>query len=126
MGCVAEPVGRSEAGHGSSSLATTAAGGGVAKGRLEPLAVVILDPGRHLDAGMSRGEEPRLVQQLVGHPAVKALAKTVLQRLSRRNVVPLHAELLQHTNDLLVGKPRFLHLVRLSVRVGIWSRLEEN
>ena len=65
----------------------------VAKGPVQSLAVAILDPGRDFDAGMSKAEEQRLVQQRVAPPAVIALAEAVLHSFAWRDVMPLHADL---------------------------------
>jgi|TARA_Y100000815_G_scaffold90156_2_gene79104 hypothetical protein len=42
----------------------------VAMSRMRSLPIVIFNPGCDLDAGMSKTEEQRPVEQLVAHPAV--------------------------------------------------------
>ena len=93
MGCAAEPVGRSGAGHCCCSPAANAAG--VAYRRVEcgRSRVVVIHPGGDLGAGVIQADEQRLVEKLVAHAAVEALDVAVLHRLARCDVVPLHADL---------------------------------
>lgn len=51
--------------------------------------VVVVRPGGNLRPGMVEAEEQALVQELVTHPAVEALAIGVLHRLARRDEVPV-------------------------------------
>ena len=57
------------------------------RGMRTPL-VVIVDLVRDLCPGMIEAEEQALVEKLVAHAPVEALAKAVLHRLSRRNEMP--------------------------------------
>src|SRR5262245_28597330 len=57
-------------------------------------AVVVGDPCRNLGLGVFEIEEQRLVQELVAHAAVEALDEGVLDRLARRNEVPVDAGVL--------------------------------
>ena len=61
MGCAAEPVGRSEAGHCLASSAANAAGVAY-PGEECSLSRLILRPGSDRDAGMGEAEEQRLVE----------------------------------------------------------------
>ena len=60
---------------------------------MRSLPVVILDLGCDLDPGMSMAEEQGLVEQLVAHATIEALAEAVLHRLARRDIMSLDAEL---------------------------------
>ena len=51
-------------------------------------AVVVVDPVRDLFPCVIEPEKQALVEKLVAHAAVEALAKAVLHRLSRRNEMP--------------------------------------
>jgi len=70
------------------------------------LPVVIFHSGRDFDAGMREAEEQCLVEKLVAHPAVKALAEAVLHRPARRDVMPLHADLSTPCEHSVAGEFR--------------------
>jgi hypothetical protein len=57
----------------------------ITKGRVWPLLVVIGDPTRDPGAGMVEAEEQALVEKLVAHSAVEALAEPVLHGLAWRD-----------------------------------------
>jgi hypothetical protein len=58
---------------------------------VRPLAIVFGDPCGDLAPRVVEIEEPRLVQELVAHPAIEAVDEGVLDRLARRNEVPIDA-----------------------------------
>src|SRR4051794_15341256 len=60
----------------------------VAQGRMRSLLVVVVDPFRDPRLGVVETEEQTLVEQLVAHAPVEALAKAVLHRFARRDEVP--------------------------------------
>ena len=78
--------------------------GCIAKSRVRLLAVVILDPGRDLDAGIRKAEEQGLVQKFIAHPAVEAFAKAVLRRFAWRDVMLLHAHLPAPRQHCIAGQ----------------------
>src|SRR5436305_5860112 len=53
-----------------------------------PSLVVVIDPIRDPGSGMIEAEEQALVEKLVAHAPVEALAEAVLHRLSGRNEMP--------------------------------------
>ena len=60
----------------------------IAQRGMWPPLVVVLGPGRDLCASMIEAEEQALVEKLVAHAAIEALAETVLHRLPRRDEMP--------------------------------------
>ena len=60
----------------------------VAKRGMRPLGVVVGDPATDELAGLVEIEKDCLVEELVAHPAVKALDEAVLHRFAGRDVVP--------------------------------------
>ena len=61
--------------------------------------VEVILPCRHQIAGMAQAVEQVLVQQLVPHPAVEALHKTILHWLAGCDVVPLDPSVLLPLQD---------------------------
>jgi len=57
------------------------------------LLVVVLRPGGDHDAGMVKAQEQGLVEQLIAHATIEALAVAVLHRLAGGDIVPLDANL---------------------------------
>ncbi len=66
---------------------------------------MVIHPGSDLDANMREAREQRLVQQFVAHPTVTALAKAILHRLARRDVMLLHAHLSESCEHGIAGQP---------------------
>src|SRR5215510_8506035 len=64
-------------------------GGQVSQRRVRPLEIVVGDPVGDLGASIVEVEEQGLVEQFVTHPAVEALDKAVLHRLSWCDEVPV-------------------------------------
>ena len=62
--------------------------GEISQRRVRTPLVVILSPGGDPGPGMIEAEEQALIEQLVAHPAVEALAKSVLHRLARCDEAP--------------------------------------
>src|SRR5215207_5383099 len=60
----------------------------VAQSRVGTASVVVGDPAREAGPGVVETEEQRLVQKLVTHAPVEALADAVLHRLAWRDEVP--------------------------------------
>jgi hypothetical protein len=56
--------------------------------RMRPPLVVIVGLGRNLGPGVIETKEQALIEKLVAHAAVEALAEAVLHRLSRRDEMP--------------------------------------
>ena len=63
----------------------------VAERGMRPGRIVIGDPGADDPPCVDHTEEQALVQQLVAHPTVEALAEAVLHRLAGGDVVPVDA-----------------------------------
>jgi hypothetical protein len=68
------------------------------------LAVVVGDPFGELVACIVEAEEQRLVQELVAHPAVEALDEGVLDRLARRDEVPVDGVVLAPSQHGVAGE----------------------
>src|SRR5215212_5917194 len=62
--------------------------GQVAKARMRPALVIVGNPSRNSGSGVIEAEEQGLVQELVPHAPVEALADAVLHRLARCDEVP--------------------------------------
>ena len=99
-----------EAGRGCAALARCGEEGGlrrrceIAEPRVRSLCVVVGGPARELRTGMAKTQEQRLVQELVAHAAVEALAETVLHWLARGDVMPGDAFALAPGEDGVQGE----------------------
>jgi hypothetical protein len=71
---------------------------------MRPPVVIISDPARHAGSSVSEIDEQRLVQELVGHAAVKALDEAVLHRPAGRDVVPADTARAGPGEDRVRGK----------------------
>jgi len=69
--------------------------GQIAERGMRPAGVEVIRPEGNFLFGMIEPEEQRLVQEFVPHAAIEALAKAVLHRLSRCDIVPCDAVLLR-------------------------------
>ncbi len=78
MGCVAEPVWLSEAGHCLFSLAANEAGGLTVVGEMRHLADVVPYPSGDLNLRIRQAHEQGLVEKLVMDATIEALDKAVL------------------------------------------------
>ncbi len=83
-----------------------------AKRGVRPDRVVIDPPGFDEAPGITETVEEVLIQALIAQPAIKALDEGILCWLSRRDVVPLDADLAdpfqdRMTGELIFGAPRW-------------------
>lgn len=60
----------------------------VAQSRVRALLVVVDDPFRDLCPCMREAKEKRLVEKLIAHAPVEALAESILHRLAGRDEMP--------------------------------------
>lgn len=64
--------------------------------------VVVIDQASDLDPRVSHAEVLRLIEKVVEHPPIKAVAETVLHRLARRELMSFQTHLPHHASTLLL------------------------